>query len=461
MLKVLGELLVRLNRDVIINAIIKHQYSFLKLLDFIDKQEGVPEIPEKLYIDLYIQYICEDDDPNVHAQLSLKSLLENGVFIHHDKNSGSISISDVVINLLRFVDVKRARELTHYELENLRQLVSDYTDKLLTLSIQSSQDTKDLNGSFYRLLSEIHSKIKENVSALSAQVNKVSQQYTDFNAGNSSTSVFELYDCVTELYGRYVLPCYEFIDPFMEMKGKRTFTQSIKMLIEHLATTPNGLHASNRLQYRFTAISSYYKDIGALVRKLKQYSTYLAKDRDRFIAIENAYAVLMDDLVPLRHGKQKNKYLTPYASLFQTLTILDGLREHTSNHAPRFNWFDGKTALRFKEYLALLNNSDQKATVGSIKPLPADIRLEEDRQIEIAKLIAQTELPERIEDLHAYILELLSTHLSKFWLGDVLFGLQEFMPHAAQETFIYSEDKRRQQDANYYLNYLNIELQRG
>jgi len=452
---------MRLNRDVILNAIIKHQSSFLKILDFIDKQDGVPEIPEKLYLDFYSQHICEDEDPNIHAQLSLTALLKNGVFIHHDKNTGSISVTDVIINMLRFIDVKRARELNRHDLEDLRQRVSDFVDKLLEYGNNDDEDTNELYGTFYRLLSEIHSKIKENVSALDAQVKRVSQQYKEFNGGDSDTSVFELYDRVTDLYNKYVLPCYEFIDPYMEMKGKRALTQSINQLIEHLADVPSRLHESNRLQYRFTAISSYYKDIGALVRKLKQYSTYLAQDRDKFIAIETAFNTLMDDVMPLRHGKQKNKYLTPNAPIFQSLSTLDGLREHKTNHAPKLNWIESRTALQFKEYLNLLEREESKPENKTIKPLPEDVRIEEERQMEIARLIAKTGLPDSISDVHEFVFELLNQNLNDFWLGDVLFGIQELMPYAPQERLLFSQERRRQQDEKYYLNYLNIGLERG
>lgn len=450
---------MRLNRDVILNGIIRHQSSFLKILDFIDSQDGVPEIPEKLYLDLYSNHICEDEDQNVQAQLSLETLLKNGVFIHHDPNTGTISVSDVIISMLRFIDVKRARELNRHDLEDLRQRVSDFVDKLLDLGATDDDDTYELYGTFYRLLSEIHSKIKENVSALDAQVKRVSQQYKEFNAGGSNTSVFELYDCVTELYTKYVLPCYEFIDPHMEMKGKRTLTQSIEELIKHLAGHSTRLHESNRLQYRFTAISSYYKDIGQLVRKLKQYSTYLARDRDRFIAIDNAFNALMDDIVPLRHGKQKNKYLTSSAPIFQTLSTFDGLRDLRTNHAPKFNWLEGKTALRFKEYLNLLERTEQKPAARNVVPLPEEIRIEEERQIEIAKLIAESGLPAVIPDLHEFIFELLSENLEGFWLGDMLFGIEELMPYTPQDRIVFSRERKRQQDEKYYLDYLKIGLQ--
>ncbi|BFT28869.1 hypothetical protein D210916BOD24_00450 [Alteromonas sp. D210916BOD_24] len=450
---------MRLNRDVILSAIIKHQSSFLQILDFIDQQNGVPDIPEMLYLNLYSQKICQDNDVNVQAHLSLQTLLENGVFIHHDKNLGRLAVADVIIDLLRFIDVKRARELNRYDLEDLRQRVSDYVSNLCDAT--TSMDSSDLNellGSFYRLLSEIHSKIKENVAALDAQVRKVSQHYKEFNTGNTAISVFELYDTVTELHDKYVLPCYEFIDPMMEMKGKKTLTQSINQLIAHLASYPDRLNESNRLQYRFTAISSYYKDIGALVKKLKQYSTYLAQDRDRFLAIENAFNALVEDMVPLRHGKQKNKYLTPNSSVFQSFTILDGLREHKSTHAPKLNWFEGRTSLRFKEYLNLLESLETKPSRRSLSLLPKDVFVEEERQMDISKIMSRISIPDTIHDVHDFVFNVLSEELTGFWLGDVLCGIEEIMPYIAYENLVFSQQRRRQQDDKYYLDYLNVEL---
>lgn len=452
---------MRLNRDVIIQSIIRHQSSFLKLLDFIDDNDGIPEIPEKLYIDLYGREICDDEDVNIHAHLDLNTLLQNSIFIHHDKNAGVISVSDVIVHMLRFIDVKRARELNRHDLEDLRQRASDFVDKLLGCAHLESDDTSELFASFYRLLSEIHSKIKENVSALSAQVDKISIEYKDFNSGTAKSSVLELYDRVTELHERYVLPCYEFIDPFMVMKGKKTLSQSINELINYLATLPSKLNASNKLQYRFTAISSYYKDIDVLVKKLKQYSLYLAQDRERFIALENAFNVLMDDLIPLRHGKQKYKYLTPTAQIFHSLCTLDGLREHKSSHAPKLNWIEGRTHLRFKEFLNLLDKTELKSNKGSVKPLPAEVKLEEERQIQISLLIARTTLPDNIHDLHDFIFELLRQSLENFWLGDVLFGLQEFMPYASLDLLKYEQERCRKQYGDYYMDYLRIQFVGG
>lgn len=448
---------MRLNRDVILSGIIRHQNSFFKLLDYIDSKGGVYEFPEQLYIELYNRFICLDEDINVHTHLSLNSLLENGAFIHHDKNTGIVSVEDIIINVLRFLDVKRARELSHHELEDFRSRTSRYVQLILN-SDADTKDFWDLLASFNRLLSEIHSKIKENVSGLVFQVEKISGQYRAFDDGNSDISVFDLYNSVTELYQRYVLPCYEFISPNMQIKGGQTFTQAIQSLIDGFAEKPALLYESNALQYRFTAISCYYKDIGSLVRKLQQFSNYLEQDRTRFIAIENAFNCLMNNVIPLRHGKQRNKYLSPQSEIFTHFHSLDGLSDQKSKNASRFNWIPGKTSLRFKEYLVLLESSETKKSKNKVKPLPDNINIDEERQIEIALLLARTKLPPDLPDIHSFVFQILKKNLNNFWLGDVLFGLEEFFPYVDSSELKYSTLRRTLSFQEYYLDYLVLYL---
>ena len=111
---------MKLNRDVLVRAIIKHQHAFFKLLDHIDKQDGSSEVPEHLYITVYNNIICLDPDDPSQDHLTVSSLIDNGVFIHNDKNTGMITLERVIVDLLRFLDVNRAKELTKTDFENLR-----------------------------------------------------------------------------------------------------------------------------------------------------------------------------------------------------------------------------------------------------------------------------------------------------------------------------------------------------
>ena len=223
---------MKLNRDVLITAIVKHQRSFLKLLDYIDTHDGSLEFPEMLYIKLYNHEICsETEENNTDYHLSIVSLIENGVFIHNNKNTGMITIERLIVDLLRFLDIKRVKELTDFDFEQLRKRIVDISDDIESLD-PYSQNYVDAMKSFNVLMSEIHSKIKENVSGLTAQVDSIAKDYKHYNTGSSDVNVFDLYDRVTTLYVRFVLPCYEFINPEMEMVKTKTFSKAIQHLIE-------------------------------------------------------------------------------------------------------------------------------------------------------------------------------------------------------------------------------------
>jgi hypothetical protein len=214
-----------------------------------------------------------------------------------------------------------------------------------------SQDFNEGLSTFNNLMSEIHSRVKENVNALTAQVDSLASEYKLYSAGATEIGVFNLYEKVSSLYHRFVLPCFEFIDPSMEMIKTQSFSKAVDSLIEFYSSDDINIKGmANRLQLRKTAISSYYKDIADLARKLEQFSNHLEKDRDNFLALDNAYNQLMDSIVRLRHGRKKNKYLAANADVFSNHTVFDGLSSHRSKFDAKLKWDNERTKLRFKAY---------------------------------------------------------------------------------------------------------------
>ncbi|WP_026970844.1 hypothetical protein [Aliagarivorans marinus] len=450
---------MRLNRDVLISGIVKHQSSFFKLLDYIDSNDGALEFPEHLYIKIYNNEICEGDDANTQMHLSMQSLIENGVFIHNDKHTGMIAIERVIVDLLRFLDVKRAKELTHFDFEQLRKRTLE-TGREIQSSDSQTQDYHDARRSFNELLSEIHSKIKESVAGLTAQVDSVAKDYRAYDSGCSEVSLFELYDRVTTLYKRYVMPCYEFINPNMEMVQTKSFSKAVEELIEFHGEDGNRrFDIANALQYRRTAITSYYKDIAYLVKKLEQFSNHLERDRNQFLSIEAAYSELMESVALLRHGKQKNKYLTRNASVFEKFACLDGLSDRRSRYSSRLGWDAELTKLRFKEYISTINSeTDTPSKCDRLAPLPAEVKLDQERQILISKTLYQAEWPSHLADVHKHVNEVLSASLEDFALTDLLYGLEEVFPMFDESTLRPTYEKQRLTDNQYYFDYIAMEL---
>ncbi|WP_157830569.1 hypothetical protein [Aeromonas sobria] len=451
---------MRLNRDVLITGIIRHQSVFFQLLDYIDDHDGALEFPEFLYLNLYNQFICKDETSNIHIHLSIHSLLENGVFIHNDRNTGMISIELIIVELLRFLDVKRTKELTHFDFEQLRKRTAEITEHMMSFELDS-QDYLDARSAFNSLMSEIHSKIKANVSALTAQVEIIANDYKKYDAGEQSISVFNLYDRISTLYSRYVLPCLEFINPDMEMVRTKTFSKAVQCLIEHHAGEEiRRYESANAFQYRKTAITSYFKDLSSLVKKLEQFSSHLEQDRNSFLAIQSAFSELMGALVSLRHGLQRNKYLQPNAAFFEKYSSLDGLSNRKSTYSPRFNWDRITGKLRFKEYLNVLEGTGIKEKRPSLLPMPSEVNITQERQILITKLLYKTKIPIFIHDVHLYLYTILSKEFSDFTLADVLYGLEAFIPLLPNERVIFTRSRKRITDTTHYLYYIALELKK-
>lgn len=450
---------MRLNRDVLISGIVKYQSSFYKLLDYIDSNDGALEFPEHLYIKIYNNEICEGDDANTQMHLSMQSLIENGVFIHNDKHTGMVAIERVVVDLLRFLDVKRAKELTHFDFEQLRKRTVEISREIQSSDSQT-QDYHDARRSFNELLSEIHSKIKESVAGLTAQVDSVAKDYKSYDSGCSEVSLFELYDKVTTLYKRYVMPCYEFINPNMEMVQTKSFSRAVEELVEFHGENGNRrFEIANAIQYRRTAITSYYKDISYLVKKLEQFSNHLERDRNQFLAIEAAYSELMESVALLRHGKQRNKYLTRNSAVFTKYSCLDGLSDRRSRYSPKLVWDAERTKLRFKEYLSTIDSETATPCKSeSLAPLPVEMKLDQERQILISKTLYLAEWPNHLADVHEHVSQVLCDSLSDFTLPDLLYGLEEVFPMFDETTLRPTYEKKRLTDNQYYFDYIALEL---
>ncbi|MDO6677089.1 hypothetical protein [Shewanella sp. 4_MG-2023] len=450
---------MRLNRDVLISGIVKHQSCFFKLLDYIDSNDGALEFPEYLYIKIYNNEICAGDDANTQMHLSLQSLIENGVFIHNDKHTGMVAVERVIVDLLRFLDVKRAKELTHFDFEQLRKRTVEIGQEIQS-SDSKTQDYHDAMRSYNELLSEIHSKIKESVAGLTAQVDSVAKDYKVYDSGSSEVSLFELYERVTTLYKRYVIPCYEFINPNMEMVQTKSFSRAVEELVDfHGENGTRRFDIANAMQYRRTAITSYYKDISYLVKKLEQFSNHLERDRNQFLAIEAAYSELMENVALLRHGKQRNKYLTRNADVFTRFSSLDGLSDRRSSYSSRLAWNAELTKLRFKEYLSTINSEKASpAREKKLVPLPVEMKLDQERQILISKMLYLTQWPNHLTDIHKYLGRILYESLEDFTLADLLYGLEEVFPMFDENTLRPTYEKKRLTDNQYYFDYIALEL---
>jgi len=426
---------MRINRDVLLTSILKHQLVFLKLLDYIDSHEGSLELPESLYLRLYNNDICRADDENSALFLSVETLVENGFFIHHDKSAGIITIERVLVDLLRFIDTTRAKELNNADFEQMRSQLSSAVN-YITSNALNSQAHSDGIVTFNNLMSQIHSKIKENVYKLTIQVEALATEYKEYNQGEKKVNVINLYNSVSELYHRFVLPCYEFINPTMEMVNTSSFSKTINELIGYFNEESVEYQAiANRIHARKISITSYYKDIGQLVKKLDRFSNHLEKDRNNYLSIEDNYNKLMESIALLRHGRRKNKYLTPQSKFFSSHHSLDGITTHKQKYKAKLKWTENSSRLRFEAYLEAINNQIVKHSSTDLKPISLKDRPHQDKQ--------------------------LKRYLKDFSLVDVIYGLEDFLTMYKGNIYrVQGIPKKILKDQQHYFEYLPIEYKK-
>ena len=452
---------MKINRDILIKTILEYQPTFLKLLDFINSSSGTREIPESLYLSLYSEEICKEanrkDDSQAPRILSIESLVEGGIFLYHNKGTGMLFMEAVIYDLLKFIDISRSRELNRKDFELLRSNLENAVSKI----IEHSPDTEDYEGSlqaFHTVMSETLSKIRANVERLTQKVDKVAHNYQNFEDG-ASISILELYEKVEELYLLYVLPCFEFISPNMQMRAKSTFSQSVDELINY-HEKHEMVSMSNSLGYSKTAVTAYFKDVSNLEAKLRQYTDRLESNRNFFISIEDAFSTLMESVGELRHGKQKNFKLNRKSEVFSHFNSLDGLSTMRAKFNKNLNWEPLRTERRFREFLLWVESKVQAPEKVALKPIDLnDIeQINEARIIQISNIVNQLSFSQDIKDVHLYLHSHFLGNLDDFSLIDVLYGLESV--YAIYDKSIVARNIERKQikDDTYFMMYLPIQI---
>ena len=453
---------MRIRRDILIQSILKYQRSFFKILDYINENSGVLEIPSSIYLNIYHKEICPkamaQNDINVQTHLSVESLVENGIFVYYNKHTGNLSIANQVYELLRFIDVSRARELNREDFANLRAHIELTVNNVMQYDVGSEQ-YQDAMTAFHSVINETLSKFRSNVEKLVIKVEDIAIEYKAFEE-DKNTSFIELYEKVRHLYQRYVLPCYDFISPSIQLISKKSFSESLDALIEF--HQEEGYESvANQIGFNKTAVTSYFKDISELENKLKQYSNRLETDRKFFMSVESAYSALMDNIDELRHGKQRGFLLSENSQFFLNYKSLDGLSSHNLQYDSDLQWERETSIKRFTEYLKGLDDVElRKPTTQSkdLQPLPIDIDPDKHRKMKIAKIVNEIEPEHLNSNIHAYLNEKLMNRLDDYSLVDVLFGLECVHSLYNQDIVMTSYKSERLTDNRYFLDYLPIKV---
>lgn len=454
--------MARFSRDIILGSVLKHQKAFYALLDYVSMHGGVAEIPQGLYLQQYQDVIVASGDDFAIRVLTLDSLHNNGLIVHLDMHDSTLTLQSFLVEMLRFIDTSRIRELSQVDFENMRRQFQELCHRFENeLIIQPGQEDYDESRiTLFELIDSTLSKIQQNVEGLIANVNGLAKRYDELDAeGHSTIASRKLLEDASTLYERFIKPCHEFLSPSIGMRdGNRTFTNSM----ERLASLHDGRghpEIGMRVQYKLTAIRSYYKDIAELERRVQRYSKSLAEERRRYKAIEGAYNQLLNAVSELRHGKLRGTKLSADAGVFSNNPYLQGLRRQHSSHESRLNWYDAPNRVRLEEWITSIASAPPTDQQSALSPLPKVIDMAKERREKILKLCLQRNWPDSADDVVSEINQWLADELCDFSLMDTLVAYQCSMSlPTLKRSICFSREKRQVDDGKHYFEYLAAQL---
>lgn len=453
--------MMKVNRHEVIKEILVHQFQqdFYVFIDFINIHNTANEFPSTLYLQFYEKVRAKNDAALLNI-FSLDVLVNNGFFAYIDKNTGRIAMSEGAYNFFAFIDVTRSRQLDHIEFESLRQDVQS-TVAIIISAPKQSDDYQEAVNYFQAIIARVISAIKANLDVLHHRVGEISELYQQKEQGLATISINELFEKAQKLYDRNIQPCLDFIDSNRQMKETDTFTVSMTKLYRHYKSEAME-EAANMIQYKGTAVTSYYKDIDQLAERLRQYLLNLAEDRKYFMVIERAFDHLIDSFKPLRHGRKYNRFLHSESEIITLLTSLDGLSSFRHSYSACFNRDPDKVMLQFKIFHLDLQ---QRSTAKPTKLLQPITNMTEtlafDRMNQIFKLVSAVTLPDDMPDIYQYVYGYLEDQLDDMTLLDCLYGLSCLFSLMNSACIVQGDERNRLEDDQYYLDYLIMEYHKG
>ncbi|CAA0096245.1 Uncharacterised protein [BD1-7 clade bacterium] len=454
--------MIKISRDRLIQLVLDYKEVFYTLIDYLDSKSTNNEIPQYLYIQEYNRIIVTSENEKAIRTLSLESLHKNGIIAHLDNQTGTLTLQSFVIEMIRFIDKKRIRELSQVDFELIRKTMQDLCEKFdnrLTISPTHS-DYDEARITLFETIDNTLSRIQQNIEALTANTDDLGARYDDIDKqGFNSTDSMKLLDDAGNLYERFIQPCLEFLSPSIGMKqGQNTFTHSMERLSE-LHVNRGEPEIGERLRYKLTAIRSFYKDISEIEKRVKRYYRSLSEERLRYNAIEKAYNKLLESVTELRHGKLRGIRLPGNAEVFQDSTVFTGLKRQLNNQEGRLNWYDDNNALRLDEWITSALDKEVVTEDVTLIAVENTTDITEERYHMIMKLCMAKKWPPSDEDFVAYCHRWLSNELEDYHLRDLLVAYQ--YAHSLQKMMKRLNFKLKKKSIifnNTFFTYLDCEL---
>lgn len=444
---------MRLQRNKVLKAIIDEMDRFAVLVDYINEHDTGGEIPKNHYLWFYEHLIMRDivaiDKEKAFYKYAFDSdsMIENG-FLYNIPSEGKFAFSKIVMDVLKFVDTSRSKQLFSDEFENMRQSTRMYCRKITGLETGSEKQLEYIAG-FRTVLNEILSKVSENAYVLKTKVEAFSKEYIRHEEGNSNLSILDLYNEVDGLYHRNVKPFMDFTttENIVENGG---FYDSMQKIIDYFDTNED-LSTSSSFAIRRNAITSYYKDITDTAELLQHYLDQLGRDRSSFLIIENAFTELMERLEPLRTGGSKNILLSTDDHFFQRLTVFDGLKAF--NYDQKLSLDDSGNYEQFAWHLERIEDHPTQKKVKLQAALPPRNHDWKKRQKLISELAYDLEISECLDDIVLSLHDYLTIRLPNYTLPDFLIGLEAFLPRL-RKGITCTANHGRIEDDTYYFEYV-------
>jgi len=461
---------MKLSKDLILSSIIEHKSAFMPIIDYINSNEGTHEFHAELYIDSFrdnVETKYSTDDQKVVKRLTLNSLVEHGIFTK--ARDGIFEISSFIVEMLRYLDTSRIKELSGHQFETIRENFERSCYQLEECSLERGQDLADIREQLNGLVADTRNKVQQNVAALKANADRIAEEFEQRNSGTPNSQVahgskLELLFRVRDLIDRYVAPCLQFINPNLDMRGRRLSLADSFNRIREYYEKHNFPNYELSILFNKRSIFSYYEDISVIMDQLERYYKALDQERVQYSAIEKAFNELFDEVVELRHDSEKNKFLSNDLPIFHKLSVYLGLHTHKSSMSKRLSWHSQRIGYQFNEWLR---------SVDHIKPKPSKPILIEDappnpdkeRARELNLLTLGYDWPDQCNDLQLYIQNWLKNELTDYSLGDVLHTLQiardDFKQAAGLKHLSFSTEKKSMSDGVYLLNYLPVQITKG
>lgn len=409
-------------------TMIEHKDLFFMLIDHMDHQNSSDEVPVQIYNQLLrglLERQTDVEQRRLRAILDLENLHRADLVIEIDSNRGVFVLASFVVEMFRHFDRRRLRELSSAQLEDLRCRLQESRDQLSKTSLLQGDRAFDEQLELLRdRIRNTHVKMRDNVSSLLGQAERLSEIIEQKNLDNLEQSIqaSKALEQIDQIYQFHVLPTLQFLNEREAFKDGQPALTSLRD-ISNLFDKAQLPELSQQMKYASASLRAYASDVEKIRRSLERYVRQNTKQRMQYNAIESAFNDLLQSARTLQDGSLKNNVLRHDDPVFTTGQLFSGLRVIRYN--ARLEWHGKDQRLLFEEFLRVrLEQLTQRRVETGIVDLDAETDgfdwQQQTRKETIRLLVSEWQIPIECDDLHKMMHEYLLIHLHDYELSDLL-----------------------------------------